>query len=309
MPKLYIDDYVGIANRLETLTLAFAIRKEFGHEIFLDWPELDSFRVEDTRRASVRLIARMGAVRIRYCNEEIFSSLRGKKIILRALDGPADRLDPIYLDVALKIRLAPSLAGQIRTAFAAIADRPVVGIHLRRGDFASTPSDVYDVERIEWPAVPLWWYEKMMTAVAKREKDVLFFLAATGDPDTYSALRKNFDVLTLNINSPYAYKGPGNQSRIHPVADLFALACCPVILATPISGYSHWAANVLGRPSTCLVPLPGRDPGDPSVGVLSLFGKRLPEWRVAGRQGKYVSIRPGELDWIDLSAGADTGWL
>jgi hypothetical protein len=32
MPKLFIDEFVGISNRLETLPLAFAIRKAFGHD-------------------------------------------------------------------------------------------------------------------------------------------------------------------------------------------------------------------------------------------------------------------------------------
>ena len=45
MPTVYIDDFVGVSNKLETLPMAFAIRKAFGHEIVLDWPELDSFRV------------------------------------------------------------------------------------------------------------------------------------------------------------------------------------------------------------------------------------------------------------------------
>ncbi|MBP2678362.1 MAG: hypothetical protein H6Q83_2243, partial [Deltaproteobacteria bacterium] len=63
MPTVYIDDFVGVSNKLETLPMAFAIRKAFGHEIVLDWPELDSFRVEDTRRGSVRILARIGAIR------------------------------------------------------------------------------------------------------------------------------------------------------------------------------------------------------------------------------------------------------
>src|SRR5512143_1659792 len=116
--KLYIDDYVGLANRLETLALAFAIRKEFGHDIILDWPELDSFRVDETRRGRVRIVARLGAIRIRYCDGDVFGGLAGKKIILRALDGPRDRLDPIYLDVASRVRPLPPIVEKIRGRFA-----------------------------------------------------------------------------------------------------------------------------------------------------------------------------------------------
>ena len=130
MPTVYIDDFVGVSNKLETLPMAFAIRKAFGHEIVLDWPELDSFRVEDTRRGSVRILARIGAIRVRCCDDRLFNSLRRKKIILRSLDGPAYRLDPIYMEVASRIRLDPGLSGRIRSAFDAFGDRPVVGIHL-----------------------------------------------------------------------------------------------------------------------------------------------------------------------------------
>jgi len=68
--KLYIEEFVGITNRLETLPLAFAIRKSRGHEIVLDWRELDSFSVDDTRRGKVNVISKIGAVRHKIASEE-----------------------------------------------------------------------------------------------------------------------------------------------------------------------------------------------------------------------------------------------
>ncbi|HET7776324.1 MAG TPA: hypothetical protein VFK74_08155 [Azospira sp.] len=68
MPKLYIDEFVGVSNRLETLPLAFAIAQTYGHEIILDWHELDSFSVDHTRRGKVGLLARIGAQRVRQCD-------------------------------------------------------------------------------------------------------------------------------------------------------------------------------------------------------------------------------------------------
>lgn len=309
MPKVYIDDFVGVSNKLETLPLAFAIRKAYGHDIVLDWPELDSFSVEETRREPVRFLARVGAIRVRSCDERLFRKLRGRKIILRSLDGPEFRLDPIYLEVAARIRLDPSLARSIRESFARSGNRPVVGVHIRRGDYAEASGDGYDPKTVEWPSVPLWWYEHAMEAVVRRRKDALFFLSATGDPDSFSMLGKRFDVLSLDVPNPYAYKGGGHQSRVHPVADLFALACCPVILATPLSGYSHWAANALGGPSDCLVPVPGMTPADPAIGLLRLFGMRLPVWRAFGRQSRNTPRVAGDLEGIDLSRPARTDWL
>lgn len=37
MSKRYIEQFVGITNRLETLPLGFATRKQHGYEIILDW--------------------------------------------------------------------------------------------------------------------------------------------------------------------------------------------------------------------------------------------------------------------------------
>jgi hypothetical protein len=76
------------------------------------------------------------------------------------------------------------------------------------------------------------------------------------------------------------------------VADLFALACCPTILATPISGYSHWAANALG-----------------CSGVVRLYGRRLPVWRAAGRTGSDTLPLNENLDGIDFTPSAHTDWL
>ncbi|TWJ19287.1 O-fucosyltransferase family protein [Geobacter argillaceus] len=309
MNQLFIDEFVGISNRLEALPLAFAIRRAYGHDIVLDWRELDSFSIDETRRGTVRIMARLGALRIRDCDEALFASLKGKKIILRSLNGPAELLDPIYLEVARKIHLCPALTEDIRATFDRVAGRPIVGVHIRHGDFTVTNEEMYDVRGTQWPAVPVWWYEKTMAAVATRQKDVCFFLSCTGDPAAFSTLHRNFDVITLGIDSPYAYKGPDHDSRVNPVADLFALACCPVILATPISCYSHWAANVLGKPTDCIVPRPGATPAAPLKGLLQLHGKRLPRWQAAGREGVDITTISDVFESVDLSRSADTSWL
>lgn len=311
MPKLYIDEFVGITNRLETLPLAFAISQCYGHEIILDWHELDSLSVEGTKRGRVRALTKFGAMRIRNCDGNKFGSLANKKIILRAPEpeGLSEILDPIYLEVARKVRLNPLLASEIRTLFDRVKGRPVVGVHIRHGDFQVVNQERYENTGTEWPAVPLWWYERAMAAILARQKDVVFFLAGTGDPGMYLELHRNFDVVTLDVVSPYTYKGPDHDSRVNPVADLFALACCPVMLATPISGYSHWAANVLGGPTDCIVPLPGATRDTPFMGCLRLYGSRLPRWRAAGRTGSDVVPLGWELEGVQLSRGADTGWL
>jgi hypothetical protein len=307
VPKLFIDEFVGISNRLETLPLAFAIRKAYGHEIILDWHELDSFSVADTCRGKVRILARLGALRVRNCDRALFDALGGRKIILRSLNGPAELLDPIYLEVARKVRLAPELAEGVVETFAALRGRPVVGVHIRHGDYEFEREDVYRLER-EWPAVPTWWYALTMAAIKRVQPDVVFFLSGTGDPSTLLELQ-GFETITLNVASHYHYKGEGHGSRVNPVADLFALACCPVILATPLSGYSHWAANALGPPSDCIVPVPGATRDDPRRALVRMYGARLPRWRATARNGADSLPLSADLSGLDLGRPADSAWL
>jgi hypothetical protein len=307
VPKLFIDEFVGISNRLETLPLAFAIRKAYGHEIILDWHELDSFSVADTCRGKVRILARLGALRVRNCDRALFDALGGRKIILRSLNGPAELLDPIYLEVARKVRLAPELAEGVVETFAALRGRPVVGVHIRHGDYEFECEDVYRLER-EWPAVPTWWYALTMAAIKRVQPDVVFFLSGTGDPSTLLELQ-GFETITLNVASHYHYKGEGHGSRVNPVADLFALACCPVILATPLSGYSHWAANALGPPSDCIVPVPGATRDDPCRALVRMYGARLPRWRATARNGADSLPLSADLCGLDLGRPADSAWL
>ncbi len=311
MPKLYIEEFVGITNRLEALPLAFAIQKEYGHDIILDWNELDSFSVDGTRRGKVTFLAKLGAERVRNCDEALFTRLADKKILLRSLDGPPERIAPIYMDVAARIHLKKHLAEEVCTMFSILVNRPVVGVHIRHGDFQLADHSVYSIDNHEWPAVPIWWYEQAMAALTRKNKDICFFLSCTGDPDFHESLTKNFDIITVPVQSHYTYKNKSNDhySKVNPVADLFALACCPLVLATPISGYSHWAANVLGIPAPCIVPLPGASEANPLMGVVRLYGSRLPRWRAAGRTGSDVTPLGKHLEGINLERSVDVTWL
>ncbi|MCW2314239.1 O-fucosyltransferase family protein [Rhodoferax antarcticus] len=307
-PKLYIDEFVGVSNRFETLPLAFAIQKAYGHEIILDWHELDSFMVGGTKRGKVGMLARLGAQRIRQCDRALFDTLGDKKVILRSLDGPDELLNPIYLETARRIKLTSPLAESIRRSFAKLKGRPVVGVHVRHGDYELGDENIYRVDR-EWPAVPIWWYAQTMLAIKKVQPNVAFFLSSTGDPRAFRELYEGFDVISLDALSPYTYKGADHASTVNPVADMFALGCCPVILATPISGYSHWAANVFGSASDCIVPMSEATRDDPRRGLVRLYGARLPRWRAAGYTGSDTLALGGQFADIDFGRSADLKWL
>ena len=309
-PRVYIDDYNGIAAHFETLVVAFAIQKAYGHPIFLDWKELDAFSVEGTKRKSVRILARIGAVRLRpgFTIEE-FQSLGNKKIICRAEEGPAELIDSIYIETSKRINLRPRLVSRIKEVFSITEGRPVVGVHIRRGDFELLENAIYDPTTTTYPATPLWWYEKIMAALVRKHPDVIFYIAATGNLSDYQDLMNKYDVIDLGITSPYKWKSVGHQSEVHPIADLFALACCSVILATPVSGYAHWAANVLGGESKSLLPLKGASPDNPATGVVSMYGQRMSIWRDICRGKEARRIESFSIDHTIPISPANTDWL
>ena len=309
MPKLYIDEFVGISNRLEVLPLAFAIQKAYGHDIVLDWRELDSFQVEGTQRGRVLIRARYKALRIRECTDDVFNGLANRKIILRSLNGPDQHIRPLYLEAAKKVKISPQIRESIDESFKPHLNRPVVAVHLRRGDFQLRNPEAYDVSN-EWPAVPDWWYAHAMRAVLKKSPDTIFFLAGNGDPSLLTDIIQDMPFFTLNCGSTYnGYKGDEHWAKNNPLADLFALACCSELIATPISGYSHWAANALGKPTQSIVPIPGCIREQPAMGRVAMYGSRLTDWRDTSRTGKQTSPLSPDLSEMNITGQLEMDWL
>jgi len=308
--RIYLQDFIGLCNRLEALALAFALRAAHGHEIHLDWPELDSFSVADTHRGGPGLFGRLGAIKLRQCSADLFSQLRQqRKIILRGWIGPEPELQAVYPTLPGKLRLSLALRTAIQATFAELGPHPVVGIHVRQGDFTEGDPERYDAIACRYPAVPLWWYEHAMEQILERSPETRFLLCYTGELSHLDRWRRRFRIVEVPTVSPYKYKGADHASARHPVADLFALACCPTLLATPISSFSHWAANVLGGPTVCLTPPLQTQRATPAICRVNLRGKVLPHWLAAGRQG--VGLQPvnAALDGVDLSCRASTDWI
>ena len=202
--RIYIENCCGLCNRLEMFVLASAIQRAHGHQIFLGWPELDVLRIEGTRRGTPGLLGRWGAVRLRACDLEAFEKLAGRNhIILRGLGGPAEKMAPIHLESVSKIHLRAPLAEAISAFFRELGPRPVVGVHLRQGDFRLLSEDAYDLNQAWLSAVPLWWHEWVMDAIVQRQPDVRFLVCQTKAEQAVATLRKNFEIVELPIGNPY----------------------------------------------------------------------------------------------------------
>lgn len=307
--RIFIQDFIGLSNRLEALVLAFALQRAHGHEVWLDWPELDALRVAGTLRGGPGLACRVGAARVRECNSAQFAQLGQRRhIILRTFYGPGERLEPIYAETAARVTLRSDLADHIRQTLRKLGARPVVGLHLRRGDFVAPDGPEFDAGKVRYPAVPLWWYEFVMGKIVQRAPETAFLACCTGDPEQFAPLRKNFDLFEIETLSPYQ-KGLGHKSLRHPAADLFALACCPVILATPVSSFSHYAAHALGSESICLFPPPLTRRDAPGIARVHLYGRPLRYWLGASRRGEGLEPVSPDLSGIALDMPANCDWI
>ena len=309
MKRVFVTEYVGLSTRLEALAMAFLISEHYGHEVCVDWHELDALNVVGARRRKRGLLGRIDSLKLRDYSPESFHRIaKHRNVVLRTHEGPRHLLEKLYLPTARRVKLRPDLIDVIRETLGRCAGRPLIGVHIRRGDFALASEEEFDVNATEWPAAPDWWYAHVMGAIRKSFPNVAFFVACTGSLDDYPWL-KDFDAFDLPTSFPYGYKGPSHSARRHPAADLFALGCCNVIVGTPCSTFSHYAADMLGDPTTVLVPTATKmTRGAPSFGRLDLYGRGAFDYYAACRAGtgQVPVTNPGTLP---VGLGANVDWM
>ncbi len=311
--RVFITEYVGLSSRLEALAMAFMISEYFGHEVCLDWRDLDALHVVGAQRRGRGLLGRLNSVKLKGESFEGFDQLhRYTNVNLRTHYGPEHLLRKVYLPTAQRVKLRPDLIDVIRKTFEPYRDRPLVGVHIRRGDFPLISPEVFDVNAFVWPAVPDWWYEHVMSQIQRAIPDVAFFVSCTGSLDAYPRLKQNFDVFDLPTESPYAYahhRKAGHESQRHPAADLFALGCCDTLIGSPCSTFTHYAANMLGRPTQILVPPAHKiSQTQPEFARLQLHGRGAGDWLVACRTGLGMQAVP-DAATLPITNGAFVDWM
>lgn len=310
--RVYIEEYIGLANRFETLNLAFAIQQAHGHEIWLDWPELDALSVSGTHAGRPGWWRRYRALRVRQCSPEQFIALHDQPtILLRTYLGGAEAaLDALFATTLARIHIRRWVADEVRAVLGAAEDRPIVGLHLRRGDFALSEQDRFDATTLRHPAVPLWWYQHAMTRLMERDPRTMFYVSASGTGDELRQLTDRFPILTARTRDSYHQPGTDHIAQFHPVVDLFALACCSIVLGTPVSSFTHYAANLLGPPAQCLLPALQTSRDAPVVCQLDARGARHARWGEWCRSGarhvplsadlREAMLQPARVEWLPI---------
>lgn len=305
MKKVYISNFSGLGNRLEALVIASLIAERWGHSIFLDWPEKESLAIAGTRKGWIKPWERIGSLKLRDFGEQELEALGERWVIsLRSTYGPRELQRRHVLPTAARLSVHPRIAAAIREGFARYAGRPAVAVHIRQGDF-HVADDVYDATAHRHPAPGLWWYEHVMREYLEAHPGVWFVLGYSGEAQTLERLRAQFDILALPAVFGYRSLLPGHRSEGHPVVDLFGLACCTTLIATPTSSFSHWAANALGPPTRAILPPPRTTRERPEWGVCEIRGGVALDWRDAAEKG--IGVRQGGA--LPAPTAPVTDWL
>lgn len=306
--RIYISNCSGLGNRLETLVLAAMIEYYFGHVIFLDWPEKESLRIAGTRIGGIPPWDRLVSKKVRDFDAIQLEKLDRTDVInLRGTYGPRDLQKRFLLPTAARLKPHPLIGRTIREALAPYGNRPAVGVHIRHGDF-NVAGDNYDVNATRHPIPALWWYEYVMDAYKRWFPDIYFILGYCGHTSVLDGLKARFDVVSLPSAFEYKSLLPGHFSEGHPVVDLFAIACCTTIIATPTSSFSHWATNILGPQSSCVLPPPLMERDNPTFNVGNLSGCVLLDWRDAAESGYKMNLVHNH-NVIPLPTAPKTDWL
>lgn len=310
MKKVFITEYVGLSSRLEALAMAFMISEYFGHEVCLDWHELDALHVVGAHKRGRGLLGRVNSLKLKGdISRDFYRIPDYTNVNVRTCHGPDHLLRNLYLPTAKRVKLRPDLIAVIRDTFSRYKDRPLVGVHIRRGDFPIISPDMFDVNAFEWPAVPDWWYEHVMKKIQEAVPDVAFFVSCSGSLDAFPNLQKNFDIFDMPAASPYAYKEAGHASARHPAVDLFALGCCDTIIGSPCSTFTHYAANMLGRPTQILVPPAHKIfQAQPEFSKVALHGRGDADWLTACRTGQGLETVV-DAKALQITNGAFVDWM
>jgi hypothetical protein len=308
--RVFVTEYVGLSTRLEVLALAFLISDYYGHEVCIDWKDIDALTIHGAHRRGRGLFGRLAAYKLREYSPEAFHAIASHRCVnLRTHEGPRHLLQKYYLPTAQRIRLRPDLIDTIRATFQRHAHRPVVAVHIRRGDFKLKKHDWFDVNAVLWPATPDWWYEHVMGEIQKAFPDVAFYVACSGSLADFPNLTSRFDVFELPTVSPYGYKEAGHAAARHPAADLYALGCCRVMVGSTCSTFSHYAANMLGGPTTVLVPPAEKSFREaPAYARADLHGQGAFDWYAACRTGAGLHTVQ-DASTLPIITGAHVGWM
>ncbi|MBF0421457.1 MAG: hypothetical protein HQL73_00510 [Magnetococcales bacterium] len=281
--RVYSTLFAGLCNRLEALPLCFAFHEYFGHEVMLDWPEAHDLHIAGARFCSLRPWMKLGAVRFTSLDPDEFARLGKYRLLMqKGLFGGIPHINRrLYLETGRRLRLNPGLMVALMKQFASVADDAlIVGVHIRRGDYRlGSDADIYDLSNHIHSLVPLWWYEYAMAVVMQRYGKVMFYLSHNGlTVDEETRLCQTFPVMQAPRDNPYRPKRRGHQAEANPVRDLFSLACCPIIIGSPMSTFTHYPAHALGRPTLVIQPLARTLRIDPRMGYSQLFGQNIHAW-------------------------------
>ena len=92
--------------------MAFMISDYFGHEVCIDWNELDALHVVGANGRHRSLLGRIDSLKLKSDTSENFHLVsRHRNINLRTYEGPRHLLEMYLLPTAQRVKLRPDLTG------------------------------------------------------------------------------------------------------------------------------------------------------------------------------------------------------
>jgi hypothetical protein len=235
------------------LVIAALIEDRFGHQ---DLSRLARRRREPpgrgTRSGALPLWERPFSVKLRDFDEAGLQSLKDVRIIsLRSTYGPRELQRPYTLATGGSPPSPPADRGRDpqRRCPPTASDRRLPCISARATSKSATTPMMQ--ARTGIPRRGLWWYEHVMGLFAEAFPGVYFVLGFSGEGSGPCRVQGQVRdrLFSRSLRLPAA--ASGHRSEGHPVADLFGLACCTILIATPTSELLALGSR------TCWAPGPG----------------------------------------------------
>ncbi len=258
---------------------AYAIRRKHGHAVLVDWPEMPFMKLPMVRNGRPGWWRRLSSYHLLQDEHELAQLGRYRTIDIRGMSSISYPLIEQEIQ-AQGSRIGPtrSLAQSMAAVLAGLQGKPVVGIHVRQGDFIAGGDNNYRAQDGRHTRVPAWWYQYIMDQLVTAIPGVIFLWCINGEQSPMQALIDTHHGLVCDFAFDFELPRPGHKSQSNPVADLFALASCSLILGTPASSFSHWAASNLGPSSTVISPTLAMGRESPAFRLSTFRHRPLGDW-------------------------------
>ncbi len=197
----------GLCNRLEMLMAAYAFRRRYGHSVTVDWPDATLMSLPLVRLGAPQWWRRLTGYGIALDSCDLDAIGRRLTVDVRSISSISGTMTELEIrELGALIKPADALAREMHEALLPVLEKPVVGVHIRQGDFVSGDDQGYRAIDGRHTRLPIWWYEWMMARIAAEVPEVVFLLCVSGEAKPLQSLMDTFNCVRCNIEYDFAFE-------------------------------------------------------------------------------------------------------